>query len=569
MHFLIKPGLPLVLAIFGLAFSGLTMASECEADSSRLDSEARQRIDQVLAEVRPGDELAPGAGVVAVLDGETVICDVFGYANLEHAVELTHASRFEMASVSKQFTALAILLLERDGELEIDDPVRDYVDWLPDFGHEIRIHHLIHHTSGLKDIYAQLVLTGRSYLDAYWSGKARHLLERQRRLNHLPGEQYSYTNSGYFLLAQIVEQVAQQPLPEFLEERLFAPLGMEDAMFRSSPTQLLPRRVNSYRFRRGTFSPLPSNSAIVGPAYLHLSVKDMAVWAAQFGDPDSRVAPLLERMTETRDLNDGTDNRYAYGLYLDRYREQPAITHSGDWLGFSSYQLYLPQQNLTVIVAANSPTIKSVEVVHAMTDAILGLDESAAHVPDKEDEVDLSTLESFSGLYETELGDFKEVSMNDSKLGFRALPNREFYPLSPDGPMRFRVVGDPQEQIEFVSDDSGQVTHYLVHTGDAPPLRRNRVARATPDADELEQYSGRYFSEELETLYTIRRKQEGIVASSIAFGDIKLNPASKDSFTGVFWFQTVHFRRGPDRSITGFDLTMNRVRPAHFKKIDW
>lgn len=527
-----KPGdwklgrrLAYALLLLLVTINNVTVAAECRADRSNLDPVVRQRIDGALDKLIPSDVDAPGAGIVAVLNGEVIVCSAFGYANLEHGVKITHESRFEMASVSKQFTALAILLLAEDGKLELDDPVTDYLDWFPDLGYEIRIHHLIHHTSGIKDIYAQLVLTGRSYLDAYWSSNVRSLLERQRSLNHIPGEQYSYTNSGYFLLAQIVEQVAQQSLPEFLEERLFVPLGMQDAKFRSSPTQLLPRRVNSYRFRRNEFSPLPSNAAVVGPAHLHLSVNDMAIWAAQFGDPDSRVAALLNRMIEIQPLSNGSRNRYTYGLYVDHYRNMAAITHAGGWLGFSSYQQYLPEQNLTVIVASNNPRIKSIDVVHTMTDAILGLDAPMPPDTDTGNGPDQQELESFVGLYETEFGDFKEIEVRDGQLGFLALPGRKFFALIPDGPAWFRVAGSPLEQIEFVQGPSGQATQYLLHADKGPTLQRMRVAKAEPNSDDFEQYVGRYFSEELETLYTIRRKDKGIVASSIAFGDIKLKPA--------------------------------------------
>jgi hypothetical protein len=308
---------------------------------------------------------------------------------------------------------------------------------------------------------------------------------------------------------------------------------------------------------------------MVGPAFLHLSVRDMSIWAAQFGTPDSRVAPLLKRMFATRSLNDGSSNRYAYGLYLDRYRDKAAVTHAGSWLGFSSYQQYLPEQKLTVIVAANNPRIASVDVVHAMTDAILGLDDPAPQDAEIENGPDQHQLEAFAGLYQTDLGDFKEFVLRDGQLGLLALPRRRFLPLIPVGPSRFRIADEPGEQVEFVGVESGQATHYLVHIPNAPRLRRDRVTKVEPQHDDLEGYIGRYFSEELETLYTIRRKDEGLVASSIAFGDIKLSPASKDSFTGVFWFPTLRFLRGPDQAVTGFNVTMDRVRHAYFKKINW
>jgi len=540
----------------------------CPADQSRLDEATRQRIDDTLASIETSGAV-PGAAIVAVLDGTPIVCSVFGFANLEHEVKITADSAFDMGSVSKQFTALAILLLEQDGKLSLDDPVSDHLDWFPDFGHVIRIHHLVHHTSGLKDISTQLVLTGRSYLDAYWSSNARNLLERQRTLNHFPGAEYSYTNMGYFVLAQIAEEITGKSLQEFLNERVFEELGMQTAVFRNSPMQLLPNRVQSYRFRKDKFTPYPSNNAIVGPGFLHLSARDMQAWASQFGNPDSPVAGLLQRMTTTKKLNDGSDNDYAHGLSKGTYRDMPALVHAGRWLGYTSYQQYLPEQQLTILIASNNARIKPIDVTHELTDAIIGLDDASKDSMPMETELPESELETFTGLYETGRGDFKELIIRDGQLGLLALPHRQFHPLVAIGKIRFRVPDTVREEVEFVLDDTGRATHYRVHVEDNPPLIRNRVDRVDPDQDILAEYEGRYFSDELETLYTIRFKDNGLVASSVAFGDIKLKPASKDNFTGVFWFPTVRFLRDEKDAVTGFNVTANRIRHAYFRKIDW
>jgi CubicO group peptidase (beta-lactamase class C family) len=540
----------------------------CPVDQSRLDEATRQRIDDTLDSIETSGAV-PGAAIVAVLDGTAIVCIVFGYANLEHEVEITTDSVFDMGSVSKQFTALAILLLEQDGKLDLDDPVQDHLEWFPDFGHTIRIHHLLHHTSGLKDISSQLVLTGRSYLDAYWPGNARNLLERQRTLNHKPGEEYSYTNMGYFVLAQIVEKITGDSLQRFLDECVFEDLGMHTAVFRSSPMQLLRNRVQSYRIRNDKFTPFPSNSGIVGPGFLHLSARDMQTWAAQFGNPESPVAGLLQRMTTTRKLNDGSDNAYAHGLHLETYRGMPAVVHAGRWLGNTSYQQYLSEQQLTILIASNNLLIKPIDVTHGLTDAILDLNDAAKDPMPMEMELLESELDAFTGLYETAHGDFKELLVRDGQLGLLALPDRHFHPLVAIGNTRFRVPDTLRVEVEFVLDDTGRATHYRVHVEDSPPLIRNRVDRADPDQDILAEYEGRYFSDELETLYTIRFKDNGLVASSVAFGDIKLKPASKDNFTGVFWFPTVRFLRDEKDAVTGFNVTANRIRHAYFRKIDW
>lgn len=557
---------PTILVTFVLITQVVHAA--CPVNQAQMDEAMQKRIDDTLASINTSGTV-PGAGIVAVLDGTPIVCTVFGYANLEHEVKITADSVFDMGSVSKQFTALAILLLEQDDKLGLDDPVSDHLEWFPDMGHVIRIHHLVHHTSGLKEIFAQLVLTGHSYLDAYWSSSALNLLERQNTLNHLPGDEYSYTNMGYFLMAQIVEEISGKSLQEFLDERVFVELGMQTAVVRSSPMQLVPNRVQSYRIRNEKFTPFPSNSAIAGPGFLHLSVKDMWTWAMQFGNSDSPLAGLLQRMATTRKLNDGSENDYAHGLVLGSYRNMPTITHAGSWLGNNSYQQYLPGQQLTILVASNNLRIKPVDVTHRLTDAILNLSDLSEASTRWDIDIHESRLEAFVGLYETGHGDFKEFSIQEGQLGLQALPNRQFHPMVAVGPARFRLPDVTQEQVEFLMDDAGEATHYLVHIDDNPSLKRKRVTWAEPDEDTLAEYEGRYFSDELETLYTIRLKDRALVASSVAFGDIKLNPASKDNFTGVFWFPTVRFLRDEVDAISGFNVTAKRIRHAHFRKIDW
>jgi len=551
-----------------LVFMSQAAYAACPVDQSQLDETTRQRIDDTLTSIETSGAV-PGAAIVAVLEGTPIVCTVFGYANLEHEVKITTDSVFDMGSVSKQFTALAILLLEQDGKLSLDDPASDHLDWFPDFGHVIRIHHLVHHTSGLKDIPTQLVLTGRSYLDAYWPSNARNLLERQRTLNHLPGDEYSYTNMGYFVLAQIVQEITKKSLQEFLHERVFEELGMQTAVFRKSPMQLVPNRVQSYRVRNDKFTPYPSNSAIVGPGFLHLSVKDMQAWAIQFGDFDSPHARLLQRMTATKKLNNGSDNDYAHGLRMGSYRDMPAVVHAGSWLGYASYQQYLPEQRLTILIASNNQLIKPINITHGLTDAILGLNDAAKDSKPMVMELPESEIEAFTGLYETGRGDFKEFIVRNGQLGLLVLPRRHFQPLEAIASTRFRFPDLAREEVEFVLDDTGRATYYRVHVEDNPPRIRDRVDRVDPDQDILAEYEGRYFSDELETLYTIRLKDNSLVASSVAFGDINLKPASKDNFTGVFWFPTVRFLRDKKDAVTGFNVTANRIRHAYFRKIDW
>src|SRR5688500_18768574 len=183
------------------------------------------RVDETFKEFTvPG---SPGCTVAVYQDGRTVLSRAYGMANLDHDVRLTPSSIFHVASVSKQFTAAAILLLAQDGKLTLDDDIRKHVSELPDFGKTITIRHLINHTSGIRDQWSLLGLAGWRYSrDLITDEDVLSLLSRQRELNFTPGERHLYSNSGYTLLAVIVNRASGKSFRDFTDERIFKPLGM-------------------------------------------------------------------------------------------------------------------------------------------------------------------------------------------------------------------------------------------------------------------------------------------------------------------------------------------------------
>lgn len=297
---------------------------------------------------------SPGCAVGAIRGNSTLVARAFGRADLEHDAQLTTKSVFYMASVSKQFTALSILLLERDGRIRLDDAVRSYVPELPSYAAGITIRQLLNHTSGLRDYLTLASLAGRPTDYVITERAVLGALARQSRLNFSPGVEHLYSNSGYVLLSVIVHRVSGRPLNEFARERIFSPLGMRDTRFQHDHSVPIPDRANGYVRRGDTWRSANSLLDVVGDGGMYSTIDDMLRWASAFDRPE--FAPLLARMATPSTLSDGRpiDNGYGMGLVRGTYRGLTTVSHGGSLAGYRTNLLRLPDEELTVVVLCNN-----------------------------------------------------------------------------------------------------------------------------------------------------------------------------------------------------------------------
>ena len=241
------------------------------------------RVDKLFERFNKPD--SPGCAVAVVRDGRIVYEHGYGMADLDHDIPITPSTVFHVASMSKQFTATAIVLLAQEGRLSLDDPVRKYVPEVPDFGVPITLRHLIHHTSGLRDQWELLEMAGWRYsLDLITDDDVLELVSRQKELNFKPGEKFLYCNTGYTLLAQVVKRVSGKSLREFTEERIFKPLNMTSTHFRDDHAEIVKRQAYGYVPDKATFRLSVTNFDTVGATSLLTTVEDLAVWDRNFYD---------------------------------------------------------------------------------------------------------------------------------------------------------------------------------------------------------------------------------------------------------------------------------------------
>lgn len=328
------------------------------------------RIDAVFARFARPD--SPGCALGIYQNGAIVYSKGYGSANLEYGVPITPNTPFISGSVAKQFTAAAIALLVEQGRISLDDDVRKYIPELPDYGAKITIDHLVHHTSGLRDFWALVQVSGMRYDDGYTVGDVIRLAARQKHLNFPPGTEYAYSNTGYIALAAIVQRVTGKSLREFAAEQIFGPLGMTSSHYHDDHTMMVPGRASAY-------SPLPEggwridvwNNDIVGQGGVMLTVNDLQKWDENFYTGKVGGPGFLKRQLQQGRLTNGQVLTYAFGLTVTQYRGLPLVEHGGSSGGYRTIISRFPTEHTSVVALCNVSDANTTMLSHRVADIVL------------------------------------------------------------------------------------------------------------------------------------------------------------------------------------------------------
>lgn len=350
--------LNLCLLIIFIALTGNALYGQTNENS--IDKE----IDNLFSGY---NQATPGVALAVVKDGKIIFKKGYGAANLEYDTPITPKTVFQIASVSKQFTAFSIYLLEKQGKISLEDDIRKYVPEVPDFGKTVRIKHLLAHTSGIRDQWSLLTLAGWRMDDIMTTQQILKIISRQKELNFEPGSQYSYSNSGYTLLAEVAARVSGKTFAEYTKENIFAPLGMNDTQFYDDANRIVKNRADSYEKLNGAYQKKNLNHSAVGATGLLTTVEDLGKWALNFENPTVGDAELIRRFNTPSLLNNGQpvlfavingENSYhAKGQFTRNYRGVDLLNHSGHDAGFRTFLLRFPEKKLSIIALSNDEHI--------------------------------------------------------------------------------------------------------------------------------------------------------------------------------------------------------------------
>jgi CubicO group peptidase (beta-lactamase class C family) len=329
-------------------------------------------VDAIFADFERGD--SPGCAVGVIRDGDVVFHRGYGFANLDHRIPNGADIVYYVGSVSKQFTAAAIALLAHESRISLDDDVRRYIPELPDYGRPMTIRHLVHHTSGLRDIYTLMSLAGLRMEDVMTNEDALALIARQRELNFAPGDDYLYSNSGYWLLGQIIERVTGLTLRQYAHARIFQPLGMTRTHFHDDAGSIIAGRAMSYSGSAdATFRvAYLGNFDKVGAGGLYTTLADLAKWDANFYEPKVGGRNFIETMQTRGVLNSGDTIAYAFGINVQERRGLRMVRHSGSLMGFRADLVRYPDQRFSVLTMCNLGSVDAGALADRVTELFLG-----------------------------------------------------------------------------------------------------------------------------------------------------------------------------------------------------
>ena len=521
---------------------------------------------------------SPGCAVSVMRGDDVLFARGYGDANLEYDVPITPSSVFHVASVSKQFTALAVALLVADGEVSWDDDIRRYVPELPDFGAPITLRHLAHHTSGVRDQWAMLQMAGwRWGGDVIRQSDVMDLLSRQTALNFAPGRDYLYSNSGYTLLAVVVERVSGQSLRAFTSARLFAPLGMTRTVFRDDHTMLIPDRAYAYaRDGFGRYRLSIPDFAIVGASSLFTTVEDLARWNGNFNSGEVGGPDVLRQLQARGALDDGARLSYAFGLAHGTHRGRPTIGHGGTDAGYRSEFLRFPDEDLAVAVLCNTGRAVPGRLARDIADVFLPPPAVAGPVREAgprsapprprapspgrgETGGGTAAAASLAGYYLRPGNDvpLRVVARGDD---LRLLGAGAEQLLLPAGGGRFLLGGT----IEVTFTPGGGGPPPTLRVGDPSRPVYSRVPPASPSAEAFAAYAGSYYSDDLAVGYTFRVENGRLVLWNRKLGRIPLAPTFADGFYARGWSFT--FRRDDAGVVSGFTVSTSRAWNIAFGK---
>ncbi len=525
------------------------------------------QVDKVFAQWDKPN--SPGCALAVIKDGNIIYKRGYGMANLDHDIPISPSTVFHVASVSKQFTAMAIDLLAKQGKLALDEEVKKYIPELPDFGDKITVRHLLHHTSGLRDQWNLLILAGwRLSEDVVKDEDVLDLVSRQKALNFKPGDQHLYSNTGYTLLAIIVKRVSGQSLREFAEANIFKPLGMNSTFFRDDHLVVVKNQAYGYSSPgNGVFKLSVPNYDTVGASSLLTTVEDLAKWDQNFYEMRVGGKELLEQMQIPVTLNNGDKIEYAHGLSVSRYKGLGIVGHGGADAGYRSNIMRFPEQRFSVACICNVANINPTQISRQVADIYLK-DQLKPEAPKTHPVVNTVTLteqqlKSKVGTYwNTTTADLAKVSLINSNLYLNAPgANAELLPL---GENRFQVKEQPTE-VAFESRQNGGAMQLKIIPDGRKPVVFEAVEAASPTTTQLPEYAGAYYSAEIDSVYNVEVDGDKLVLKRKKYKPVSFLPAFKDAFTNIV-LGTVRFTRDNQNRINGFIASSGRIRNFRFSK---
>lgn len=519
---------------------------------------------------------SPGAVVGAMRGGEVIFAKGYGMADVTHNIPITTDTRFNIASISKQFTGFAFALLEQRGKLSLDDPARKYLPELPKFDETVTLRHMLTHTSGYREAYGTLALRGllasRDYLSRE---EALEVIRRQPALEFSPDSDYRYNSTAYVVLALILERVTDEPFPVWMNKHVFDPLDMNDTVIEDEVGQIIPGAATSYYYDEedSSYTTAFSNRAIFGSAEIYTTVGDLAKWMQNFHTAGVGGTEVQNQLRERFVLANGDTTHYGLGIGIDRERGLARVHHSGSHAGYGSKLNYYPGLNAGVVVMSNHDDLNAGSKARKVARIFFGEHMDLRKEREKEQyaEVDSALIARYEGRYKTESGEVISLERRNNSLVLSRSRDIQFT-LHPKSDTKFQTSNQSVQVTFQVAADSQQIKKATL--ADSVETTLTRIPSFDPTPSELKEYAGRYLSPELQAIYTITVRDSQLVAKHRILGTLALAPEAHAIHPGTFETEngsihpTLQFERNKMGTITGFYASLWRTERVWFQRRD-
>jgi CubicO group peptidase (beta-lactamase class C family) len=511
---------------------------------------------------------APGGVIGIMKKGKLLYLKAFGLASLDFDIPNTDSTLFNIGSVSKQFTAMGIVKLNIDGKLHLDDDIRIYLPELPDFKQKITIRHLLHHTSGLRDIHSILTLAGWRKDDPRSNKDLFEIMKNQKDLNFTPGDEYLYSNTNYILMAMIIEIVTGVCFELWMKENVFLPLGLTKTYIENTATKVVKGNATSYRQQEDkSFNRAVEYWDYTGSGNIHTTAEELLSWLNNYSNPSRGWENAFELIQTTDTLNNGSYLNYAFGIEIDSINGIRIISHGGGVGGFRSFACTFPNQSISIVVLTNFSSSDPFGKLKSVSEIILPQLIINSNQEEKAFEgfnsVPNDNFKKYEGDYWD--GDVarKIYERNDTLWYFRRTGNES--PLQYIGNDEFIIMPKAIWKVKF-DFEGGKVNSMSVESSKIHDSYEPFIPVEITN-QYLCQFAGKYYSPELETYYNFTIDNDTLVGYHPKLGSFKTEATLRpDYFKSKGPFQTINFIRDENGEIIGMRVSFDRVKNLWLEK---
>jgi CubicO group peptidase (beta-lactamase class C family) len=542
------------------------MATTMQVFSQEIPDSVKKKIDDVFASYNSN---TPGAVVAVTRNDSVIYTKGYGQANLEYSVPIEPATVFHVASVSKQFTAYSLVLLARAGRINLDDDIRKYLTWFPDMKEKITIRNLLNHTSGIRDQWQLMAISGTRLDDVIKQDHIVKMLGQQKELNFKPGEMYIYCNSGYTMCAEIVKAVTGKTLRQFADSAIFKPLGMSNTHFHDDYQEVVKGRAYSYYRSSIIFRNSVLSYSNAGATSLFTTAPDLGKWLMNLYSPKVGDQKDIDQLVTKGKLNSGKEISYALGISVGDYKGWKNYSHSGGDAGYRTYVMSFPELRMGFVVLANigdaDPVGKTMKVVDMFLKEKPGTPVTAAKKLDSSLSIlpDSAAWKKYAGNYISQEGIRVKLSMNKGMM---------FYTVGPT----ILLVKGAKDSLLDASNPSVKLFPYIknsdtlmyVNNGSNEYLFQKYQPLIKYTDEELAGYVGTYYSDELNCNYNIVLREHQLYFTNSKYNDTKLTLLGVDDLVNdeYWWMSHVKIIRGKKGKVAAFEVNDGRIMHLKFIK---